>query len=408
MGSATHIEARRRWVILGVAYLCLLSFGITLQSVPPVLSLIIGDLALSHSQAGLLMSAFALPGVIISIPAGMLADRYGQKIIGIASFALMIAGTAVFASGDSLAVLILGRALSGAGAMTLMVLAPQLLAQWFAGREVGIAMGVFNSGMPLATVLSLNFLSLLGQNAGWRAGIWVSAGVSVVGLIVFALLFTPVPRSREVAKPPSESFFRSIKLAGGSIWIVGLAWMFFNAAVISLFTFTPDFLRAEGFSVASAGFVTGAIMWPAILLSPIVGYVIDKVGRKRTIIAIGGLTLAVLVVLIPEAIGWILVLMLLIGIVQTLVPVPIFALAPEVSSPERLGLGFGIISTCLNLGIVIGPAGAGIVRDIYGSYQASYALMAGFAILVALAMVVLSRRKGKLPMPPNQESVAGL
>jgi MFS family permease len=376
-------------------YLFILVFTIALQAVPPVLSLIMAELGLSHAQGGLLMSLFALPGVFISIPAGMLSDRYGQKAIGIISFLLAITGTAIFASGGSLPVLILGRAIAGIGAITLMVLAPQILAQWFAGREMGIAMGIFSTGLPVGTILSLNFLSAIGESLGWRTSVWTSIALPLVALVVFLLLFTPAPRESGGTPNQSVGFFRGIRLAGGSIWIVGVTWMMFNAAVISLFTFTPDFLKASGSSVASAGFVTSAVMWPAVILGPAIGYLIDKIDRKRTIIAIGGITLAVLTFMVPEAIGWMLLMMLLIGVVQTLVPTPIFALPPEVTSPERLGLGFGIVSTCLNIGIVVGPATVGLSRDITGSYQASYALMAGFAVLVTVAMIILKLKQGK-------------
>ncbi|GAI01800.1 unnamed protein product, partial [marine sediment metagenome] len=121
-----------------------------------------------------------------------------------------------------------------------------------------------------------------------------------------------------------------------------------------------------------------------------------KIDRKLAIVAIGSVALAILVLIIPTATGWMLVLMLLIGIAQTLVPVPIFALPPEVISPERLGLGFDILATCLNLGIVLGPATVGLVRDVTGSYSASYALMAGFAFLVTLAMLILGRMRSKI------------
>ena len=402
---ATDIEIRRRWIILGVTYLCFLSFAISLQSVPPVLSFIMAELKLSYAQGGLLMSLFALPGIIISIPAGMLADRYGQKVIGMASFIFIIAGTAIVASGNSLTILTLGRALSGVGAMTLMVIAPQLLSQWFAGRELGIAMGIFNTSMPLGTILSLNFLSLLGERLGWRASIWLSAGLPVVALVLFTLFFAPAPQVKRKTSPQSVGFFRGIRLAGTSIWIVGIAWMLFNAAVISLFTFTPGFLKTTGFTVASAGFITSAVMWPALVLSPVIGYIIDKINRKRTIIAIGGITLAIFVILIPTATSWVLALMLLIGAAQALVPTPIMALPSEVTSPERVGLGFGIIATCLNLGAVIGPVVVGFIRDTAGSYQASYALMAAFALFITLAMAILSRKQSQSlsTIPPSQK-----
>jgi len=395
--SATDIEARRRWAILGVAYLCMLTFVITLQAVPPVLSLVMAELELSHAQGGLIMSLYAVPGLIVSIPAGMLADRYGQKVIGLVSFSLAIVGAVIVAMGNSLPILILGRLVTGVGAMTLMVLAPQLLAQWFRGREIGMAMGVFNTGFPLGTILCLNFLAMAGESLGWRASIWFSTAMPLVGLVIFALLFTPAPRGSQRTSGQPEGFFRGIRLAGAPIWVVGIAWMLFNAAVISLFTFTPDFLQTIGYSVASAGLVTSAVMWTSLVMSPIVGYVIDKIDRKLAIVAIGGLALAILVVLVPTATGWMLVLMLLIGIAQTMVPVPIFALPPEVTSPERLGLGFGILATCLNLGIVLGPTTVGLIRDVTGSYPASYALMAGFALLVTMAMLILGRMRSQIP-----------
>jgi len=138
-------------------------------------------------------------------------------------------------------------------------------------------------------------------------------------------------------------------------------------------------------------------MWPALVLSPLIGYVIDKIDHKRAIIVAGGLALAMLVVWVPTASGWVLALMLLIGVALALVPAPIFALPAEVTSLERLGLGFGILSTCMNLGVVVGPAATGLTKDVLGSYQASYALMSGFALLIILAIAILRHAQNKIP-----------
>jgi predicted MFS family arabinose efflux permease len=391
--TANAMEAKRRWVILGVAFLSCLAYAITMQSVPPILSLVMAEFNLSYAQGGLLMSLFALPGIAISIPAGMLADRYGQKTIGIICFALMIAGAALFASGNSLPILALGRVVAGAGAIPFLVLAPQLLAQWFKGREVGVAMGVVNTAVPLGIILSLNFLSILGGNMGWRASVWISAAVPLLALLVFIFLFAPAPGSIQRIRPKGESFLKNIRLTGISVWILGIAWLLFNAAVISMFTFTPEFLQGSGLTIASAGFVTSAAMWPSIVLNPVVGYVIDKIDHKRDIIAIGGLALAIFIVMIPTATSWILALMIIVGIGMVLIPGPLYTLIAEVVSPERLGLGFGIFNTCLNLGVVAGPIAVGVVRDVTGSYKVSYALMTGFAFLIILAIITLRWRQ---------------
>ncbi len=394
--SNTVTDSGNRWAILGVIYICMLAFALVLQSLPPILTLVMTELELSHTQGGLLMSWFALPGIIVSIPAGMLVDRYSQKAIGSIALLLMIVGSAIFASAHSMFVLSLGRMVAGAGAMTLLVVAPQLLAQWFAGRELGIAMGVFSTAMPLGTILSLGLLSMVGQSLGWRVSVWVSAGLALLALGVFALLFAPAQRSGERISAPSEPLYQSIRSTGTPIWLVGAAWLLFNAAVISLFTFTPDMLKAAGFSIGSAGFITSAVMWPALVLSPVIGYIIHRIGRKRTSIAAGGAMMAILLLWVPSATHWVLLLLLIMGIAQAMVPAPIFALTPDITKPERLGLAFGIVSTCLNLGIVVGPFVVGLAKDLTGSYRTSYVLMSGFALMITVSMIVLGLRERQL------------
>jgi len=389
MVSSKTGEGKRRWIILGVIYSCTLAFAITMQSIPPILSLLMAEFQLSHAQGGLLMSFFALPGIVISIPVGMLADRYNQKVIGLISLILIITGAVLLASSSSLFMLILGRVISGVGAITIFIVAPQMLTHWFIKREIGIAMGIFNTGVPLGTILSFNFLSLLAENLGWRASIWLSAGLPLLALILFVWLFTPAPRGDVKSSLPSESLPQSIRASGIPIWLVGITWMLFNAAMISLFTFTPDLLNAAGFSLASAGFLTSLAMLPGLALSPAIGLIIDRIGHKRTIIAASGIALAIFLPLIPSATGWMLILMLLIGIAQGMIPAPVFALPSEIVRPERLGLAFGILSICLSLGMLAGPAAAGLLKDIVGSYQASYSLSAGFALLIPMIMVLL-------------------
>ena len=241
---------------------------------------------------------------------------------------------------------------------------------------------------------------MAGESWGWRATIWLSAGIPLLGLVLFALFFAPAPgggqkiSGRQTGQP--EGLLKGLKLVGVPIWIVGAAWMLFNCCMIALFAFTPDFLQTTGVSITSSGFVTSAVMWTGLVVSPLVGYMIDKLDHKLAIIAISSIVLAALVLLVPTLTGWILAIMLIIGVVQTMMPAPIFALPPDVTSPKRLGLSFGILSFFLSLGIVVGPAVAGLVRDITGSYLASYVLMAVFSLLVALSMLVLGRMQKRV------------
>jgi predicted MFS family arabinose efflux permease len=342
------------------------------------------------------MSFFALPGVIVCIPAGILADRFSQKKIGLISLVLLITGSAMFASGANFPVLALGRAISGIGSLTLVVIGPQLVVQWFTGHRLGTAMGILNTAFPIGTVLSLNILSIISSSWGWHTSIWISAGVSLVALVMFAWLYAPAPRVGRQPSLPSEGFFHSIQQAGTAIWLVAAAWMLYNASLISLHTFTPDLLRASGFSLASAGFVTSLVMFPAMILNPLVGYMVDKIGHKRVIISSGALAFAVLVVFVPWAGGLIPELMVFIGLAWILAPAPIFILAADAVSSKRLGLGYGILSACQNIGVLIGPAITGLLRDITGSYHASYAMMSGFVFMVIPTLYFLKYTSKRL------------
>jgi predicted MFS family arabinose efflux permease len=383
---------RRRWNVLAAIYLSVISFAVVLQMIAPNLRLMMADLHLSHTQGGLLLTFFALPGIIVSIPAGMLADRYSQKMIGVISLILMIVGTLVLSTGSSMAILATGRVIAGIGGVTIFVISPQLVAQWFAGRQLGIAMGLFSTAIPLGTILSLNVLSNLSDNLGWRTSVGLAAIPSALALLAFILLVKPAPHLN-VKISPSVGVFKDLKQIGMSIWLVGAIWMMFNAAMVSLITFTPDLLQSGGFNISSAGLLTSLVMCPTLLLSPLVGLTIDKTDRRLLVMGTGGIVLAVLIMWVPLATAWYIMILLLVGMGMALVPTPMWASASRVSGYQRLGLGYGIVITFMNIGILFGPASAGLIRDSTGSYKFSYALLSGFSILITLIALILSRRR---------------
>ena len=297
-------------------------------------------------------------------------------------------GASIVATGDTLAILALGRVVSGVGSVTFFVVAPQLLAQWFAGREIGVAMGTFNTGV-LGAILSMSVLTILAENHGWRASIWLSVAGPGLALIVFALFYKSAPKHQPTPSLSLVSLFKGIGTVGKPIWLIGVAWGLYNAAIISMLTFTPDFLAEAGFSVARAGFITSLALFP-VLLSPVAGFLIDRAGYKKTIFIISGLGRMGLLALMPYFIGWVTGLILLLGVFNILIPVVAYALVPDVTRPEKLGMGFGIISICFNVGILVGPATSGWIKDATISYHGSYLLMAGFALLMALVVGVLA------------------
>lgn len=172
-----------------MSYVCMLAFALVFQSIPPILKLIISELNITHAQAGLLMSLFALPGIFIAIPSGIISDRFGVRKVGITSLVLMVIGTFVVGTSNNFPSICVGRLISGIGAITLAIVLPQLLSRWFMGKELGIGMGVFNTAMPLGTVASFNVFGIMGSNLGWQSSIFLTTVFSVLALLIFLWLF---------------------------------------------------------------------------------------------------------------------------------------------------------------------------------------------------------------------------
>jgi predicted MFS family arabinose efflux permease len=378
-------SATYRWKMLFMIYACMLSFAMVFQSIPPLLPLFISEFGISRAQAGLLMSLFALPGILIALPGGIISDRLGMKKTGATSLVLMIVGTLIVGTSNTHLQAYLGRIVSGIGGLTLAIVLPQLLSRWFLGKELGVAMGVFNTAMPLGTILSLNLFSTVGESLGWQTPVFLTTLASVIALLVFLWLFRQPPEER--AEKIESSVLKDITKLGPSIWLVGATWMWFNAAFISFITFSRDFLEAQGYSPSFTGFMSSIVMMGSLFLSPLIGYFAYKFGREEALISVGGVVLALLIFLVPTS-SLVIPLLVLIGIFAALVPAPIFSLPPKIVNSQNLGLGFGVVTACLNIGVLAGPYLAGLARDLTGGYGLSFYLLGLFALMQSVTIVI--------------------
>lgn len=378
-----------RWIILGVITFCIFSYGVVFQTIPPILPILIKTLRISYAEAGVLMSLFTLPKFIISLPGGILVDRYGARSIGIASLILMTIGTGIVALGNDYVVLVIGRFLAGVGAAGMVVVGGKGVTSWFYNREIGFSMGIFNLSMPLATVLSLNFMGVIAYKSHWRVSILTSLILSLISLILFLVFFKNITQTQE----NNLGIMSKIKIAGRGIWFVGITWGLFNAGLISFITFGPDYFTNLGMETAKAGLLSSYPMWGGVILSPFVGILIDKIGQKWLFVSIGcgGMALfLVLICLFPQNAT---IFTILIGVFVAILTPAIFSLPAELLPESLMGFGFGIHGTSLGIGISLGPYVIGLLRDVTGDYLTSFMAMATFSALGILPMLLLKSIK---------------
>ena len=379
-----------RWVILSIVYISILAFTLIFQSIPPILPLIISDLQLTYAQSGLLMSLFALPGLFISLPGGFLSDRYPLRPLGVGCFLSMVGGILLVALGKDLRILWLGRVIAGIGGFTLSLLLPKLLSQWFKTKELGLAMGIFNTGVPLGSVICFGLFGEIGNLWGWRIPILLTGSYTLIAAILF-LSFYQLPSSQTFENERQGALYQSLKETGYPIWWVGLSWLWFNAAFVSFATFAPNFFLQKGYTIEQSGFLTGIPLLGPLFLSPLVGYLVDRFGHQEWLIGIGGIALSVLVLSFNFSSSFLLLVSLM-GFFSATIPAPIYSLPPKLSKPAHLGLGFGVISTSSSIGLFIAPYLIGKAKDLTDSYGVIFVCISLFFLLTVISIFFVNRR----------------
>jgi MFS family permease len=375
-----------RWVILVLVYLSILAFTFIFQSIPPILPLIISEIHINYAQSGLLMSLFALPGIFLSLPGGFLSDRYDVKVLGAVCFLWMICGTLLVGLGTDIYILWLGRIIAGMGALTLSVLLPKLLSQWFKDGELGLAMGIFNTGVPLGSAISFGLFGRLGNLWGWRIPILLTGIYSLIIAILFYTFYRRPPFQR-MENGKSPSLYQSLKEMGLSIWGVGLSWLWFNAAFVSFATFAPNFFLQKDYTIEQSGLLIGTPLLGSLLFSAPIGYLVDRFKHQEWFIGIGAFALAFLTLFFNFNFSFLL-LVIMMGVFSAMIPAPIYSLPPEILKIETVGLGFGVISTCSSIGMLGAPYFIGVVRDLTGADHWSFILISLFFLLTGVSILL--------------------
>ena len=369
------------WLGLAVLYLGLVSMGAMFHLIPPILPKVIADLNLSHGQGGILMSLFALPGIVLSLFSGWLVDRFGARIVGSLGILLMGSATVALSRGDGFSLILLARLFTGVGAVVGVVAMQRMVTRLFEGRPLGLPTGISGSGVPVGIIIIYNMAGPLADNQGWRA-VPMRAGLICVAVsIIFFLAGRTLFNRRSEDHAGRSEMDQSYRADGLKvIWIAGLIWFFINGAMTAFLTFAPDHYLEMGFASKERGLFTSIPMWCSASLGPLVGFLADRYGGKSFFIASGMALLTISLVLVAVSGATPLLLGLGLGAAMALVVTPMLSLPGELLPPSHHGRGFGILSTCANAGIFVVPPLAGKVRDISGGYFWPFIMIAALAL----------------------------
>jgi predicted MFS family arabinose efflux permease len=123
-------QSKYRWVVLTVSLFAFVAYAFAFQSVPPLIQSIKTVFHVSSdAQVALAMSVVPIPGIFLSLPAGVFVRKYGVRRIGDLSLLGVVAGSLVSALADSFSTLLIGRLILGIGGTFVITATSFIVAQ---------------------------------------------------------------------------------------------------------------------------------------------------------------------------------------------------------------------------------------------------------------------------------------
>ena len=318
---------------------------------------------------GGLSAFFYYPYVLMQIPVGMLVDRYGpRRLLTLAALLTAIACT-IFATSHHLRLTEIARAFMGFGASFAFVGALKLATIWFEPRRLGLLAGLTQGMGMLGAAVGVGVFGLVVTSLGWRSTILIIASILFVLAIFIGLLVrdrrATLLSHRVAASVAQVNIFEGLLIVfrNRHSWINALyAGLIYAPTGAFAELWGPSYLhRTYGFSDNLSALAVGTIFLGWAVGGPLVGWMTDKMQRRKPLMFLSGLFSLILisiVLYIPHiALPLLFVLFFLYGVSNTGVAIA-YAVAGELNpqSVSGISIAFTNMVSILIAGWLLQPA----------------------------------------------------
>jgi len=417
--------AARPYRFMVLAFAALMAFGsyFAYDSVGAIETTLIQVFHTDRAAIGAMYTMYSVAAVFAVLAGGFLIDRVGVRLSSLIFSSFVVAGAALVAWAPSLPLLYAGRVLFGIGSESMYVAQSAIIARWFRGKELAMAFGITLTIARLGTLFSFNTEQLLASRFGWREALWIAAGLCLASLVcnwIYTLMdqhAEPILQLPEAGSGDKITWSDVGKFRRSYWYAVGICVTFYSA----IFPFTAlatDFFHDKwGMPMASAeglGFLAGVfynfthmfttaqgttsiIIAASMLLAPFAGNLVDRVGRRATLMVVGSLLIVPAHLLLGLTYFSPAVSMIVLGAAFVLVPACIWPSVPLIVDARCVGTAFGLMTAIQNLGLAACPVANGALRDATHGYTASQIMFAvlGFCGLIfSILLLRADRREG--------------
>lgn len=442
-----------RWTVLVLVASMMFFAYMFVDILSPLASLLNDTLAWDQGVFGTYAAGEYLLNVFgFLIIAGIILDKMGVRFTGLLSASLMVIGAAIKYWGISWAdantvewlnawwpsmpgsakLAMFGFMIFGCGCEMAGTTVSKILAKWFKGKEMALAMGlemaiarlgVF-AAMWLSPMISEKF-AVDGTNSV-VAPLLFSAALLVIGLLnffVFTVMDKTLDRQElndqmvndQMENDADEFHVSDLKqiFTSKMFWIVALLCVLYYSAIFPFQRFATNFLE-ETLQISNAE-AAGLFKWFPILamvLTPFLGAFIDYKGKGASMMLLGAVIMTachlVFAFVLPAypSKTLALVTILVLGVSFSLVPASMWPSVPKIIDEKVLGSAYCLIFWVQNIGLCLVPLLIGKLRVATDGYLVPMIVFASFgvlAFLLSLALKVEDKKKNYGLELPNKK-----
>jgi predicted MFS family arabinose efflux permease len=357
----------------------------------PVFALYAGELdGFTPALAGLAIGIYGMTQALLQIPFGLVSDRIGRKPVIVFGLLVFAGGSVLAALADSIHLVILGRALQGAGAIAAAVMA--LAADLVREEHRVKAMAIIGMSIGGSFALAMLLGPLLNSWIGVPGIFWLTALLALVGIAVMILVVpTPViSRVHRDAEPVPAQF--AAVLRDSQLLRLDFGIFALHLILTATFVVLPLALRDVAGLPADRHW---QVYLPALLFSLplVIPFIIQAEKHRRMkmvfVGAIAVLTLAQLALYrFHGEVTVILALLFMFYAAFNLLEAVLPSLIAKMAPPDSKGTAMGFYSSAQFFGAFIGGAVGGWLHGRYGlgAVHLFCAVTALLWLLVAVGM----------------------
>jgi MFS family permease len=399
------------------------------------------EFGLTPVHLGYLFSSYLWAYVLISIPMGLLVDRFCARRTAAVGIAVWSAATAVTGLGVNYVMLMASRFVMGGGEAVTNPCGARVIREWFPAAERGTVNAVFNAGAFAGPALSALIVGYLVQTVGWRLAFLVAGAIGLIWLAAWLRWYGPPESVRWLAADERTTITASRGMASAALadrsGASGLASLLRTRTMWGLamiggadaycsylfLSWLPSYLQsARHLTLGTTSIYTAVPYATAFCISISVAQVSDRflkgggvdTGRRRFFIAGSSLTAAALIAgvpfvdSVPVLLGMIAVA---IGCIATNTS-QVFALTSDLlPNAKHIGKAMGFEVAAANVIGLVSPIVTGYVIAFTGEYSAAFVIAGGMMLLGAASALFVANRPmivtAREELPPDEHAVSG-